>query len=372
MNDSVTLQQHTHLESTDVTALRASEPTERAVLRVLAIAHRHQISPVELLENLAKDLRNRNQRSKVKQLASAIRSGVQISEAIGQVPGVIQPTTCLALRLSNNDVFQKKGSRGQLAQTFRQLLDGDELSGEDYANRSLGTSFLGTFTRTMFCLFLISFLMIFVMPTFEKMFVEFGLRLPAPTQWLFVISSWLADYGALIFMIFFWIYVIQKIFKTPRFRAILSERGGRLLAWRKVVMPDVARLHTLLAIAMESNAIERGIATLSVEYPKRSIRSKLARANQKIGLGASVWSALREHGLLSARETKSLASASSPETQVWLLRWSARERQDRKARWSGILRRSVSIFMTCLLAVVVGFTSVAVFMPLVSLISGLS
>ncbi|HDR46081.1 MAG TPA: type II secretion system F family protein, partial [Geoalkalibacter subterraneus] len=70
----------------------------------------------------------------------------------------------------------------------------------------------------------IAVILVFVIPTFEQMFADFGGALPAPTQFVINLSNFVQDYIlAIIGGIIFLIFAFKRIYRTQKGRAKIDD-----------------------------------------------------------------------------------------------------------------------------------------------------
>src|SRR5205823_10216862 len=77
---------------------------------------------------------------------------------------------------------------------------------------------------------ILSFIMIFIIPKFEKIFKEFEMTLPEPTQWLMATSNWFVQnwYMIPLFPVIFLLFI-----KLVR----LHRKGAFVVDWIKLQIP---------------------------------------------------------------------------------------------------------------------------------------
>jgi len=117
-----------------------------------------------------------------------IEGGATLSEAMSKCPKVFS-------RLYVNMI--KAGEAGGALETILQRLAEFLERAESLKKKVKGALIYPAVVVTVACLIL-TFIMLFIVPTFEKMFDEFGLDLPAPTVLLVAMSSYIANYWFLL------------------------------------------------------------------------------------------------------------------------------------------------------------------------------
>ena len=117
-----------------------------------------------------------------------IEGGATLSEAMSKCPKVFS-------RLYVNMI--KAGEAGGALETILQRLADFLESAESLKKKVKGALIYPCVVVTVAGLIL-TFIMLFIVPTFEKMFEEFGLTLPLPTLLLIAMSNYIANYWFLL------------------------------------------------------------------------------------------------------------------------------------------------------------------------------
>lgn len=359
-------QQKLSLPATDLlepTVLQSNSPVERAVIQLLFLSETQGMDPSVLLNQLSKDCSHLTRLS-IAGLANDLATGVALPDAIRRSADLISPENALAIQLATDT--------NSTQWVFSEILGSSEFAGENWGSQNLGSNLFSAVTRLLFCIFLMTGVMLLVLPTFEILFHEFELRLPAPTLLLFELSNAVALYFPRVMMVLFGLLAVFVFIRLRRWIRIVSSRGINIMAWRKTWVPELTRLLPLLAVAARFNTTGQAIETLAEHHPSARVRGKLQRTLLGIQQGKETFAAMRDCGLLSKREASSLALARSGPTQAWLLRWSASRRQSRRFFWSGLLMRFFSVVVVSSVAVLTFMAAIGVFMPLFALIQALA
>ncbi len=120
-----------------------------------------------------------------------IESGSTLSEAMAKCPKVFN-------RLYVNMI--KAGEAGGALETILNRL-ADFLESSESLKRKVKGALIYPVIVVLVAAGILTFIMIMIVPTFEKMFDEFGLDLPAPTVLLIAISNYIANYWFLLIAI---------------------------------------------------------------------------------------------------------------------------------------------------------------------------
>jgi type II secretory pathway component PulF len=217
----------------------------------------------------------------------------------------------------------------------------------------------------------LTFVMIKIVPEFEKIFFEFDLELPAMTQLAVFVSDYFATYLAapLFTLIVLALLTIAVIALCYMFNVqVLRSFGDRIFRGRRTA--DVLRI---LAVATEHHQpIAAAFERMAYVYPSRMLRRQLAPAAAAVAAGGDWRDALADARFVSRAEQSLLKSAEQARNLPWALRTIA-ARQEKRAVYR--LAAAVQVLYPLLivsLGAVVAFFVIALFIPLVKLVEGLS
>ena len=109
-----------------------------------------------------------------------------------------------------------------------------------------------------------------------------------------------------------------------------------------------------------------------LKHPQSDIRSRLERVLGRVTAGMGVWPAMRDSGLLSARDVSLLEMAERANNLGWALSALAESKERSLVhRWQVLMTLSVPVF-TVAAGLVVMLICIGFFMPLVKLLNDLS
>lgn len=219
--------------------------------------------------------------------------------------------------------------------------------------------------------FIVTFIMIWIVPVFDKMFAEFGLKLPVMTVLLINFSRWVVDYGWPIFFLLSmgaFVACLASIFSfigwLPRSMPILNRLFRRY---------DGAIVLRSLALAIRrGQPLNTSLRLMADIYPLGTVRNWLSKVSAMVEGGEDWCQALRKMRLIDRTDEVVLRSAQGVGNLPWALEEMAesllRREMYRWQAWYNIL----SPLLILAMGVCVGFVCVALFLPLVDLIRGLS
>jgi type II secretory pathway component PulF len=199
------------------------------------------------------------------------------------------------------------------------------------------------------------------------MFSEFGLELPAVTQWLIAIASQS-------------VYAIPVVY--PALLMLLLLLCSYIIRWSRYELPGLnwfwLRSDGALVMRALSFAVQQGrelgpaLRLLAQQYPRPSVARRLERAVEGIDRGTDWCDALRSEGLLTSTDAALLQAAQ----RVGNLAWALDEMSEGSLRrWAFRWKILVDIafpLLILVLGLLVMFIVIGLFLPLVSLIQGLS
>lgn len=291
-----------------------------ALLRILAVSHHERLQPALLVANLAQEHVGSNRRV-LKRLARRLKDGLPLVAAIEQTPEALSDSQVLAIRYGTQS--------GTLGAVYQELLsrDGDTVHSAERSLRQTSI-YLGLMLMILtiaFCYWLVSLL-----PMFESVELRDQNRLAPlspgfPLQFMFSLREWVGDwavlapFGLAILLLLVWLLPSQRWL-----RRVFNSRIG----WINQVRS--AELLRMLALSIESGRPLAGaLSTLARYHFDPGVRARLLLARNEVEQGADVWESLRDARVISATQTQALATSTSAESQVWLLRSLSDQKQER-------------------------------------------
>ncbi|TWU66155.1 MULTISPECIES: type II secretion system F family protein [Crateriforma] len=135
-----------------------------------------------------------------------IEGGATLSEAMSKCPKVFS-------RLYVNMI--KAGEAGGALELILQRL-ADFLERAESLKRKVKGALIYPVIVVLVAIAILSFIMVFIVPTFEEMFEEFGLSLPTPTILLIAMSNYIKDYWFLLFALPICLLIVLKLLRKFR------------------------------------------------------------------------------------------------------------------------------------------------------------
>jgi len=158
---------------------------------------------LKILENNQKPGKLKNS---LMDVCDEIEGGATLSEAMGKSPKVFS-------RLYVNMI--KAGEAGGALETILQRL-ADFLESAESLKRKVKGALIYPVIVVTVAISILTFIMLYIVPTFETMFEEFGLDLPAPTVLLIAMSNYIAGYWFLLIAMPIGLLVLIKLLRKFR------------------------------------------------------------------------------------------------------------------------------------------------------------
>lgn len=290
-------------------------------------------------------------------LATRLDTGAPLAAALRDTPGVAAREVRLAAAV------------GEATGALGPALRGADRERWSAAWLEVAPRLLYPLLVLLFVSALTTFLMMFIVPRFQKIFAEFGETLPMTTQYL--VAAWAAveDFLPLVVPgVFLLLVAAAAVVANPtlRWHAPLL---GRLYRWG--VQAEVLRtLGRLLAVGQ---TVPQALAFLGASGDLPAVvRRRVAAAAAGVERGDPLDASLQVAGLLPAP----MAPLVRASERVRRLPWALVELGDHLAGRAFRVVRRLSLVLSPLLVLAVGavvaFIAVAMFLPLVRLITSLS
>lgn len=288
--------------------------------------------------------------------------GVPLAEAIGRYPQAL-PREAVAYAAAGETIGAEAAALRELSHADRSNL---AAVWRTYIDR---LCYLAAVLLTLSIV--VAFLMIKIMPEFEKIFLDFDMELPRLTLLAISVSQFTVDYlGAPLLILAVVAMLVALVVGVGYLsdRPVLSWLGDRLLRGRRTA--DVLRI---LAVSTEhrqplSNVIER----LAQVYPSRMLRRQLAPAAAAVTAGGDWRDSLGSARFVSPAEQSLLKSAEAAGNLPWALRTVAARQEKRTVYRLAAAVQVLYPLLILLLGGMVAFFVVSLFVPLVKLVEGLA
>lgn len=351
----------TVIVSSIMKVLNAAPAHQRLAAKSLILIDRHHVDPVPLLEGLARELPNSG-RQEIWELIANYQAGDDLLMHFQQTRHVLPAGLVQALILARKDDY--------LAAIYQQISQADvALQERDFLNQTSGR-LTGPLAKTLLVAWLVSFMMIKVVPELKSILDEFDLG----NSRSFLLLNWISWF---CYYLFFWVplaMILCLLFLMVfRFRSFLSYlyRFSPSYWTLKSVPPSIARRQVLALMILAGGSIEKGFLGIRRSKSILGIFPRFDKIKESVQRQADVWSTLNRFWVISRREAVLLPQC-SPQTQAWLLESNASNFSEASEAGRNIRQRGLIGVIHALLLILVFAVCSVVFLAVIDMIDELS
>lgn len=341
------------------------EPIRQAsLLMVLATGLQDGVSLLDGLRALAEESKS-PWRDRVTHLRIMIESGASLSDALTSVPSLLPEQTVIAIRVS-----ESTGTTAQvLANEASRLMMRSRR--ENPVTKSIPATLFWMSLLTSITLGVVSFVMVFIIPKFKKIFEDFGVELPVPTVQLIRISDVFSS---------FWFVLAFPLVGVLAGSVAMAGWGqyqylsrGRLLYGEHIGRYWSPMLLRLFSISITAKcSLSATLHNVLREFRPGAAATKISALRQAVDSGENCWLAMERLKLLSRREVRFIEASEKCQHEDWGLGHLASTMERRRASLIQFLIGTIVPAVILVVGALVGFICIALFLPLVTLISDLS
>jgi type II secretory pathway component PulF len=295
-------------------------------------------------------------------LLRALGKGAPLLEAVAAYPRALPPEAIAYVAAGQTSKSQAAALRelsrteqSELASVWRACVD--------------RITYLAFVLITM--IVVLSFIMIKIVPEFEKVFQEFDLELPALSIAAVRFSMVYVEYMGIPIVVGLGVLLLAAVIVGLCYLWDMPV----LRPWSDLLFRGRPAAHVLriLAVAIdERQPLAPAIQNLARVYPSMPIRSQLGRAFAAVNAGLDWREALRKVRLVTHAELALLTSAERAGNLPWALRQIALRREKRAVYRLATALQILYPTAILFLAAFVAFYVVALFVPLVNLVKSLT
>jgi type II secretory pathway component PulF len=324
-----------------------AEAAERGIpLETVAMAYAQEGSG-----SLAKRARN---------LADYLDAAMPLSLALSRSRLALSPEVQLAA-----DVGEKTGTLPQsLKKTLSQSAEYERIQG------AMVLRFFYLLWVLFMAIFVLTFVMLKIIPTFEMLFQDYGMRLPMATQLMIQISRVCAQFGFVLLPLLLLVCVFAAM-ATLAYMG-LSMRGVPIVGRLYSTIDSTSVLRLLSVAVREKRPLVGNLELLAAYAPVSLSRSRLHRAIRQLTDGAHWCDALQHARLLTRAQAAVLKAAE----RAGNLAWALEEMADSAVRRTVLRAQAVLnvLFPGAILVFGLGvmFAAVSILLPLFDLINKLA
>ncbi|GFO57959.1 type II secretion system protein F [Geomonas silvestris] len=215
-------------------------------------------------------------------------------------------------------------------------------------------------------------ILVFVIPTFAKMFADFGGELPAPTKIVIALSNFLTKYILVIIAALFGIkYAIGKYYATPKGRRAIDNMGlkapvvGPLI--RKVAVAKFTR--TLGTMISSGVPIMDGLEIVAKTAGNKIVEEAIYKVRQSISEGKTISEPLAESGVFPPMVVQMISVGEATGAMDTMLNKIADFYDDEVDDAVGALTSMMEPLLMVFLGTTVGGLVIAMYLPIFKLAS---
>ncbi len=331
---------------------------QRGLMRLIAIAIEQRLPLLPLLEAWTND-ESGTQRRRLRKLTTLMNSGVSLTDAIEQVPGIVNDEDLLALRFD--------AQSGTIATAVRETLNDPTNADLDRPARLHSTKqYLWTILLLGFPV--VMFIIIRIIPTFRAIYHEFDLPLPGVTEAFVWLMQMLENYAWLIVLVLL-AGLLSLVFARPGrfFRQWMARFVGPLRT------RQTAGLLRMIAIASSAGrSLPSALSTLARYHFDPALRNKLLFVRNEVEQGADMWQSMNVVDILTDADVRALDLSERLGNRSWVLRQLAAAKSRRAVRVLDYIAQLALPTVVFLIGLFVLFQALALFAPLTNLVRGLA
>ena len=303
--------------------------------------------------------------SQVLEVARDIGVGETLSNSLAAQRGLLTPSDLMSVRVAEQT--------GTLAETLRDcaVRQTQSLKGDSVVGNASGTG-VWLWAVVVVAATIVSFVMYYIIPKFKQIFLGFGSELPSVTVLMINVSDLCMQWMPVMFPLFL---MSSGMLLWSCGEAYLRGWSETWLAWKLGFgrQAEIPRMLRRLRSAVSAKLPwPVALQPMVLKHPEDDIRSRLERVLGRVTAGMGIWSALRDAGMLNARDISLLEMAERANNLEWALSALAESKErSLRHRWQVVLTLAVPIF-TVAAGLLVMLICVAFFMPLVKLLNDLS
>jgi general secretion pathway protein F len=276
-----------------------------SLIGLLAVAHSERLEPRPLIAALANEHRGRYKR-RLKLLTKRLDSSSSLIAALEKTPDVLSESAVLAIRFGSQSGTLSQ-TYAQLLETEKQHIDASKISKRDTKGYLIA---LG-----LAILVLLPLMMIFVVPTLQKLAEENGMKDQSITMleacWATLTNHLLLFVAGIVALV-----MLARSSRSKRF--FRREVGDKL--FRSNSLSRTAQLFRMLSInAAAGRPLGGSLSTLAKYHFDPKLRQRLLLARNEVEQGVPAWASLVDAKLISVAEHEALNSVSDNRVQAWMI-----------------------------------------------------
>ncbi len=299
-------------------------------------------------------------RTKLSRFADAIDHGLTLQQALAENQGLLRYDVQGMLTVGTDDK--------EVLKALEQIESHHVSHGVFISNTMTRLIYLGVIFLQMLNVSL--FLMLWIVPEFKKIFDEFGIALPVMTLILIKVCDFFTDFWFLavpFLLVAGLILILYLIMQT----GYVSARPVVIRRMFRAV--DAARFLRILGMGLKCDTpLPKILAVYSKLVDSEYLRKKGNRINRNIQSGKPWLEQLRREKIVSRGEERLLETAERTGNLGHMVGELANSKEQRQMVGNDLTSKLVFIPLMLIAGFLVGFLVIAMFLPIVQLITALS
>ena len=333
---------------------------QNAFLGLMAVSAERSIPLAAAIKAFSEERGGRFAR-RARRLVGLLEGGIPLPTALSTVRGMVTPESLPLIAMGHET--------GALAPALRQAVATRNL--HDPIWQSVVPKLVYVCLVPWFATIIVAFIMLKIVPQFEKIFKDFGTKLPDATLTLISCAKWCGNYWFLVVWPLLLLTAVLAGYAALRYAGVIRwDLPGT--GWMVRRLDAAAVLDALSLATGHQQPLAPAIFALANFYPKRPIRRRLLEVLGDFDAGDDWCESLRRHRLIGQADLAVLQAAA----RVGNLSWAMREMADsNRRRFTYRAHALVQVlFPPIVLAygLAVMFIVVALFLPLIQLIRSLA
>jgi type IV pilus assembly protein PilC len=336
---------------------------ESQFLWTLALAVRQNLPLAEEVDAFAEPFRSQTKRA-YRSLSNRLRDGRSLGEALEMTDGVLSRPIAGELRTAED--------AGTLPRVLADIAARHTTSlSRVRSDSSFAIVLLYGWTLLTIEAAVVGFVMYFIIPKYKEIFEDFGVELPPLTVAAVAASDLFVGYS----------YLILSGLELPVVAA-LAVAFVYCIGWGNLNYPLLMRwfprrdapplLRSLSHVVETGQSLADIVEDIAHRHLRADVRQRLLRIGRALKLGQPLWEPLSNEGFIRDKEADALAAAQRAGNLPWALRTLADSMESTSRHRVQLWLEIAKPVLVVTVSLVVGWFVLAMFLPLVSLISDIA
>ena len=323
------------------------------------------IPMIRALKTLSEETNNRQFRKIIAQIVVDIQNGASLSNALSRYPGIF------------SNFFTSLIKTGETAGALPLVLNrlANYLEKEENLRRKIISSFAYPAIVGIVAIAAVSFLLIFVVPVFSSVYKSLRIELPGPTLTLILLSN--------IFIKFWWLILSLVVATYFLLRILKENQAFRLTIDRyKLMLPVFGQLNrkvatsrfvsTLSTLSGSGVTLSTSLTIIKEVVGNRAVRHAIEFIQKDIQQGKPLSESLKQQDYFSPIVIQMLAAGEeSGNLGIMLDKCADFLDEDIDTLMKNLVVK-LEPSLTIVLAILVGFIALAIYLPMFDLIRSIA